>query len=156
MHIHRDLYLQEKERFINFVEEILQKMKKIDSNLEDIQAKDCVYRFNKDIRFSKDKSPYKTHFGAFLCAGGRKSSLPGYYIHVEPNGQSGISGGSRCPSPEQQRNIKYHILKHFDERKAITEKSDFSSYFGEIVEKDTVNLERRMKGRKAKELFEKL
>jgi uncharacterized protein (TIGR02453 family) len=76
MHTHRDLYLQEKERYVTLIDHLLTKMKNIDTTLADITTKDCIYRFNKDIRFSKDKSPYKTHFGAFLCAGGRKSSLP--------------------------------------------------------------------------------
>ena len=62
MHTNKDFYLQEKERFLGVVDAVLQTMKKLDPSLEDIQAKNCMYRFNKDIRFSKDKSPYKTHF----------------------------------------------------------------------------------------------
>jgi uncharacterized protein (TIGR02453 family) len=68
MHTHRDLYLQEKERYFTLIDSLLQQMKKLDTNLEDITTKDCIYRFNKDIRFSKDKSPYKIHFGAFLSS----------------------------------------------------------------------------------------
>jgi uncharacterized protein (TIGR02453 family) len=66
MHMHRDLYLQEKERYFTLIDSLLQQMKKLNTNLEDITTKDCIYRFNKDIRFSKDKSPYKIHFGAFI------------------------------------------------------------------------------------------
>jgi uncharacterized protein (TIGR02453 family) len=62
MHTHRDLYLQEKERYFILIDRVLNQMKTLDSNLEEITTKDCIYRFNKDIRFSKDKSPYKTHF----------------------------------------------------------------------------------------------
>jgi uncharacterized protein (TIGR02453 family) len=76
MHAHHDLYLQERDRFFNLIDHLLQQMKKIDTNLIDLTTKDCIYRFNKDIRFSKDKSPYKTHLGAFISPGGRKSPMP--------------------------------------------------------------------------------
>jgi uncharacterized protein (TIGR02453 family) len=84
MHANRDLYLQERDRYADFIASILEQMKKLDDNLADITTKDCIYRFNKDMRFSQDKTPYKTHFGAFICPGGRKSPLPGYYLHIQP------------------------------------------------------------------------
>jgi len=156
MHAHRDLYLQEKERYFTLIDTILTQMKKIDKNLEDITTKECMYRFNKDIRFSKDKSPYKTHFGAFLCAGGRKSALPGYYLHVEPNNLSGISGGSRCPSPQQRETMILKIWKKRDQRTAIVNNPTFKNYFGGLVDKDEVSLERRLKTSKTKKLLEEL
>ena len=77
LHTYRDLYQQEKKRFSDFVEKLLTEFQKLNPDLEGQTAKDCIYRFNKDLRFSPDKShPYKLHFGAFLCSGGRKSSLP--------------------------------------------------------------------------------
>jgi uncharacterized protein (TIGR02453 family) len=62
LHTYRDLYQQEKKRFANFVEKLLEEAKKINPLLEDLQLKDCIYRFNKDLRFSKDKKPYKENF----------------------------------------------------------------------------------------------
>jgi uncharacterized protein (TIGR02453 family) len=62
MHTNHDLYIQEKERYFALIDSLLIQMKKIDPQLEEITTKDCIYRFNKDIRFSKDKSPYKTRF----------------------------------------------------------------------------------------------
>jgi uncharacterized protein (TIGR02453 family) len=76
MHTHKDLYIQERDRYFATVYSLLAQMKKIDKNLTDITTKDCIYRFNKDIRFSKDKSPYKTRLGAFMSPGGRKSPMP--------------------------------------------------------------------------------
>jgi uncharacterized protein (TIGR02453 family) len=76
MHTHRDLYLQEKNRYFALIDSLLAQMKKIDKNLHEMTTEECIYRFNKDIRFSKDKSPYKIHFGAFMSPGGRKSPLP--------------------------------------------------------------------------------
>jgi uncharacterized protein (TIGR02453 family) len=66
MHANRDLYLQERDRYADLIARLLEQMKKLNPNLADITVKDCIFRFNKDIRFSKDKSPYKTHFGAFI------------------------------------------------------------------------------------------
>jgi uncharacterized protein (TIGR02453 family) len=88
MHANRDLYLQERDRYANLIASLLEQMKKLSPNLEDITVKDCIYRFNKDIRFSKDKSPYKIHFGAFISPGGRKSPMPGYYLHIQPENES--------------------------------------------------------------------
>lgn len=156
MHTHKDLYLQEKDRYFATIDTLLQEMKKIDSSLEELTTKDCIYRFNKDIRFSKDKSPYKTHFGAFLSSGGRKSPMPGYYLHVQPENASGISGGTRCPSPEQRDAIILHIWRHWDQRKAIIENSAFLKYFGGLTDKDSVSLERRLKTSKTKKILEAL
>ena len=63
MHKNHDLYVQERKRFTELVENLIIDMQKIDPNLNGIIAKDCIYRFNKDLRFSPDKShPYKLHF----------------------------------------------------------------------------------------------
>ena len=66
--------------------------------MKGLEVKSCVYRFNRDIRFSNDKSPYKTHFGAFMVRGGKKNGdkLAGYYFHIEP-GKSIIAGGAYMP-----------------------------------------------------------
>jgi uncharacterized protein (TIGR02453 family) len=156
MHTHKDLYIQERDRYFDTIDNLLTQMKKIDANLEDITTKDCIYRFNKDIRFSKDKSPYKTHFGAFMSPGGRKSPMPGYYLHIQPENASGISGGSRCPSPAQREAILLHIWKNWDQRESIVKNSAFSTYFGGLTDKDEVNLERRLKTSKTKKILEAL
>src|ERR1051325_2057899 len=80
----RDRYQVAKADFEVFVNELLVKLAKLDSELANIKAKDCVFRIFRHVRFSKDKTPYKAHFGAFLSKGGRKYEGPGYYIHVEP------------------------------------------------------------------------
>jgi len=156
MHRNRDLYLQERKRFTELVEHLIIDMQKIDPNLSWIIAKDCIYRFNKDLRFSPDKShPYKLHFGAFLCSGGRKSSLPWYYIHIQPGNNSMIGGGSRCPSRDEVNRIRLHIWKNWDEWKEITENQTFKKYYGEVEWKDNVDAERRLKSKVWKELLEK-
>lgn len=156
MHKNRDLYLQERRRFSELVEHLIVDMQKIDPNLNGIEAKNCIYRFNKDLRFSPDKShPYKLHFWAFLCSGGRKSSLPWYYIHIQPWDNSMIWWGSRCPSREEVCRIRLHIWKHWDERKEITENQTFKKYYKTIERKDNVDAERRLKSKAWRELLEK-
>ena len=67
LHTHRDLYQQEKKRFSQFVEAFLREVKSMHPILEDLQVKDCIYRFNRDLRFSKDGKPYKENFGAIFA-----------------------------------------------------------------------------------------
>ena len=155
MHRNRDLYLQERKRFIELVEHLIIDMQKIDPNLNWIVAKDCIYRFNKDLRFSPDKShPYKLHFWAFLCSWWRKSSLPWYYIHVQPGDNSMIGGWSRCPSRDEVNRLRLHIWKNRDERKEITENQTFKKYYKEVQRKDNVDAQRRLKSKVWKELLE--
>ena len=156
MHRNHDLYVQERRRFTEFVESLIIDMQKIDPNLNWIQTKDCIYRFNKDLRFSPDKShPYKLHFGAFLCSWWRKSSLPWYYIHIQPGNNSMIWWWSRCPSRDEVNRIRLHIWKNRDERKEITKNQTFKKYYWEIERKDSVKAERRLTGKIWKELLQK-
>ena len=156
MHKNHDLYVQERKRFTELVEHLIVDMQKIDPNLNWIEAKSCIYRFNKDLRFSPDKShPYKLHFWAFLCSWGRKSSLPWYYIHVQPGDNSMLWGGSWCPSREEVNRMRLHIWKNRDEWKEITENQSFKRYYGKVEWKDNVDAERRLKSKIWKELLEK-
>lgn len=82
----KQLYLEAQTRFNQYVDELLTLMKQGDESLEGLQVKDCTYRIYRDVRFSHDKSPYKTHFGAYMCPGGKKSGFSGYYFHVGVGG----------------------------------------------------------------------
>lgn len=155
MHRNHDLYVQERNRFLQLVEQLLADMQKIDSTLEWINPKDCIYRFNKDLRFSPDKShPYKLHFWAFLSSWWRKSPIPGYYIHIQPWDNSMLWGWTRCPSREQVNRLRLHIRKNWDEWKSIVDDPVFKKYYTRIDWKDWVDAERRMKSRTWKLLLE--
>ena len=155
MHRNHDLYVQERNRFSDLVEELLADMKEIDPNLEWVIAKDCIYRFNKDLRFSPDKShPYKLHFWAFLSSWWRKSSLPWYYIHIQPWNNSMVSWWSWCPSKDECNRIRLHIWKNRDEWKDIVENPTFKKYYWEVEWKENIDAERRMKGKNGKLLLE--
>ena len=155
MHKNHDLYVQERKRFTELVENLIIDMQKIDPNLNWIIAKDCIYRFNKDLRFSPDKShPYKLHFWAFLCSWGRKSSLPWYYIHIQPWDNSMIGWWSWCPSKDEVNRIRLHIWRHWDEWKEIIENPSFKKYYGRVEWKDNVIAERRLKCKTWRDLLE--
>ena len=156
MHRNHDLYVQERKRFTELVEYLIIDMQKIDPNLNWIDAKSCIYRFNKDLRFSPDKShPYKLHFWAFLCSWGRKSSLPWYYIHIQPWDNSMIGWWSWCPSRDEVNRIRLHIWRNRDEWKEIIENPKFKKYYGNVEWKDNIEAERRLKSKIGKELLEK-
>ena len=81
---HRDVYEAARDDFANFIQAVLDKASNNDTDLKALTAKQCMFRINRDVRFAKDKSPYKTNFGASMDKGGKKSGLAGYYFHCEP------------------------------------------------------------------------
>ncbi|MBI3235643.1 MAG: DUF2461 domain-containing protein, partial [Bacteroidetes bacterium] len=83
--IHRSEWDTIRKDLTLFIDEVIVDIAKFDPNVNAIKAKDCIFRINKDIRFSKDKSPYKTNIGASISKEGRKSIYAGYYVHIEPN-----------------------------------------------------------------------
>jgi len=96
-----------------------------------LEPKDCMYRIYRDIRFTKDKSPFKNHIGIFVNPKGKKSLHCGYYLHFEP-GNCMIAGGGWCPSTEMLRAIRQSIFDNIDEYKKIVNNPVFSGYFPTI------------------------
>lgn len=87
------------QNFLNLVGGLIFVLSEFDESVGSIEPKSCLFRIYRDVRFSKDKSPYKTHLAAFICAGGRKSdTIPGYYIHIEPGGKSLFGAGYYRPA----------------------------------------------------------
>ena len=101
--------------------------------MKGLEAKSCLYRFNRDIRFSSDKSLYKTHFGAFIVKGGKKNGdkFAGYYLHIEP-GKSIIAGGAYMPSAPWLSAIREMIDEEPERLMKILKGKDFVKYFGKI------------------------
>lgn len=81
-HAHKDEYLAAQATFNAFAEELIERIGRFDESVRGLSLKDCTYRIYRDTRFSKDKSPYKTHMGVYVCPGGKKSGFSGYYFHV--------------------------------------------------------------------------
>ncbi len=95
----RKKYEEAKADFTASVQHIIHEFCKTDTTLSSLNAKDCLFRINRDVRFAKDKSPYKTNLAASINAGGKKSTKAGYYIHIEP-GQNFVGGGIWQPMPD--------------------------------------------------------
>ena len=77
--------------------------------LASLEASKCVFRIYRDVRFSKNKDPYKTHFSAYFAAGGKHSTAPGWYVQLGPGGQSLVAGGLYVPTKEQLAAVRQEI-----------------------------------------------
>jgi uncharacterized protein (TIGR02453 family) len=129
-------YLEAKEEHEQFIDKILKGIAKFDKKMNtDLKAKDCVFRIYKDIRFSKDKTPYKTNFGASMNPGGKKSLIAGYYLHIEPGG-SFIAGGMWMPEPDMLNAIRQEIDYNPDPFFKILKSASFKKYFKGLDEED--------------------
>jgi len=106
---HKKRYQDALEMFRDFAGELLEGMSGFDPSLGNLEPKDTIFRIYRDVRFSKDKLPYKTHFGCWMTKGGRKSEDAGYYFHLEP-GNSFMAAGVWMPPKEQLNLIRQEIL----------------------------------------------
>ena len=102
-------YLASKEIFEEFVSELIKGINKFDKKVSlDLKPKDCTFRIYKDVRFSKDKTPYKNNMSASINPGGKKSNIPGYYFHLEPDACF-LAGGVYMPMPDDLKAIRQEI-----------------------------------------------
>lgn len=131
----REKYIAAKDNFADFVTEVLNKMVAIDQDLKGLTAKDCTFRINRDIRFSKDKTPYKTNMGASFSRGGKKSMAAGYYFHLQPGGNSFAGGGLWIPDPNILKKVRQEIDYCYPEFTKIINAPSFKKYYGSL-EKD--------------------
>ena len=142
----RDWFLENKKRYEAFkkdyqqlVADLLDAMKPLDPSLEMLEVKNCTFRINRDIRFSKDKTPYKSHLGIWLSSGAKGLNRSGYYIHLEKDA-SFIAGGLYCPESEDLKKMRKEIAYFHDDLEAILVEKDFKREFGDFDrnEKDTL------------------
>ena len=134
----RDWFQANKQRYESSVEKILalteifnKELTQIDPEISIMNPKEYLFRIFRDVRFSNNKSPYKTHFGIYIAPGGKKSSKAGYYYHIEP-GNSVIAGGLWCPEANILKAVRTEIQDSPDEFKAIINNPDFKKDFPEI------------------------
>ena len=123
-------YDDAKEDVEKIVEQLIQRLCTFDEGIIGVNAQDAMFRIQKDARISKDKIPFKTHLGASIAPGGRKSGLAGYYLHIEPNGESFVAGGIWMPEKEPLYKIRQVIADHAWEFKKILNARQFKIYFG--------------------------
>lgn len=129
---HRDAYAEAKEDFEIFVTAMLDKLSPIEPALRNQKAKNCVFRIFRDVRFAKDKTPYKAHFGAYFSKGGRKYEGAGYYIHIEPGGKSMAGGGLWMPESSLLKKVRQEIDYNFEEFQNILNGKSFKKHFKQL------------------------
>jgi uncharacterized protein (TIGR02453 family) len=128
----RNLYSQLRGEFEDFLNIVIREISQFDREAAQTTAKASIFRINRDIRFSNDKQPYKTNFGAFIAKGGRKGINSGYYIHVEP-GECFLAGGIYMPSAPMLKAIRDEIYENIDAFKGIINSPSFVKHFGNRI-----------------------
>jgi uncharacterized protein (TIGR02453 family) len=142
---HRKQYESAKENFSAFIQTLIDKHGLKDATIKEQEAKKCLFRINRDIRFSKDKTPYKSNLGASINRDGKKSVFAGYYFHFEP-GASFVGGGIWQPQPPEMKKIRQEIDYCYDEFKGIVGGKKFKSVYGDLHKGDDVSLSRVPQG----------
>ena len=131
----RDWFLENKKRYEAFkkdyqqlVADLLDVLKPLDPSLEMLEVKNCTFRINLDIRFSKDKTPYKTHLGLWFSSGTKGLNRSGYYIHLE-KGASFIAGGLYCPEADDLKKMRKEIAFFHEDLESILNEKNFKKEF---------------------------
>lgn len=142
----RDWFQDQKKRYEIFkkdyhqlVSDFLDVMKPLDPSLELLEVKNCTFRINRDIRFSKDKSPYKAHLGIWMSAGAKGANRSGYYVHIEKGG-SFIAGGFYSPEAEELKKVRKEIAFFYDDLEEILNDKNFKKEFGSLDRTETNSL----------------
>lgn len=144
----RKAYEAAKTDFAEFIDAVIQKHGKKDPSIAHLKAKDCMFRINRDVRFSKDKSPYKNNMGASISKGGKKSMTAGYYFHLQP-GESFTGGGLYMAMPDQLKNIRQEIDYNWKEFHSIINSKSFKTIYGDLYTGEDMKLTRPPKGYEA-------
>jgi len=127
----KEKYLKVKTEFDQIIQEFIPHVNSIDPSIGAIEAKDCVFRIYRDVRFSKNKDPYKIHFGAYISNDGRKGKQAGYYLHLQP-GQSFLAAGAYMPEAEILKEIRYEIFEKLEEFNQIIENKQFKKIYSNL------------------------
>ncbi len=127
----RPVYESARQTFDAFIDHLIDTFRSSD-NLLGLTAKECVTRIYRDIRFSKDKTPYNTSLSAIIAPGGKKSTHQGYYISLAPHGQTLVAGGLHMPAPEQLARFRQAIARDAAAFKSVTGNRTFIQNFGKI------------------------
>lgn len=125
---HKDVYLEFRKSWETDISRLIGLMSEWDDSLRGLRVVDCAYRIYRDIRFSADKSPYKTYFSAVLGKKGRKCIQAGCYLHMEP-GNSALHAGIWWPESDILSRLRSEVDANIEEFKSILENPEFSSRF---------------------------
>lgn len=132
----KSLYIEAKDDVEKSVEAILTGVRGFDKRISsDLSAKKCMFRIYRDVRFSKDKRPYKTNLGASINPGGKSDMAPGYYVHIEP-GRAFLAGGLWMPPAPELAKIRQEIDYNLADFKKIVNDKNFKKTFGTLDQED--------------------
>jgi len=142
----RKQYEAAKLDFANLTGQVIAQFGKKEPAIALLQPKECVFRINRDVRFSKNKAPYKNNMGASIKAGGKKSLVAGYYIHLEPGGKSFVGGGLYMPDARIVGKIRQEIDYNYAEFIKIVQNKKFVAQYGGLDFSEGMSLVREPKG----------
>ena len=129
----RKIYEAAKENIQDLTGKLIPVIAEFDDAIGSLQIKDCTFRINRDVRFSKNKTPYKTNMAAYFSRGGKKANVAGYYFNCEP-GKSYAAGGFYSPMPIELGKIRQEIDYNFDEWEKMIGNKEFKKYFPEGID----------------------
>jgi uncharacterized protein (TIGR02453 family) len=129
-------YTAAKESFEDFVAVLLDDLIEFDDSLAGLNPKKLTFRIYRDVRFSKDKRPYKTNFGAAFSPTGKGMGKPGYYLHLEPGNKSFVAGGLFQPEPDVLSKVRQEIDYNGDALKKIFSDKKFKSLYADFWDED--------------------
>ncbi|MFN8483225.1 MAG: DUF2461 domain-containing protein [Anaerolineae bacterium] len=118
--------------FTDLVEEVVFGVATFDRRISGVAAKDCLFRIYRDVRFSKDKSPYKTQFSAAITEAGKNTQTPAYYFEVNHEGQLFIGGGIYMPETERLNRIRAYVATFPRRLQEVLDDPAFKATFGTL------------------------
>ena len=136
---HRDEYDALRAEFLELVEWVILRIGAFDPSVQGLTASECVYRINRDVRFSKDKKPYKTNFAATIAPGGKNSGVAGYHVSLEDDGSVMVAGGLYLIAPQQLEGMRRAIGRDPKKLRAILKAPAFRRTFGELNQDDALS-----------------
>jgi len=125
----RKTYESCKKEFLQLIDLIIKDIATFEPELTNLDPKKCIFRINRDIRFSKNKEPYKNNFGAWFALKKGENEMAGFYIHIEPNNKSFVAGGMYMPSNEYLKKIRQEIDYNKKELDDILNNPLYLKYF---------------------------
>jgi len=131
--INRDRYQECRKKLLFLTGLLIQEVGKFDAEIGIQDPKDCVFRIFRDVRFSNDKTPYKTNMGTFIAKGGRKSISAGYYLHIQP-GASFVGGGSYSPPADALKAFRTEIFDQSEEFKKLIYAESFRKVYPDLYD----------------------
>lgn len=130
---HRATYEQLRGNWLAFVGQVSAGIAQFDPSVGIVSPKDALFRINRDMRFARDKRPYKTTFSAAICPQGRNSGQPVYYFQVNATGELLVAGGVYRPEPPILNQLRQHIAEHPERLEAVLADPAFAATFGTLT-----------------------